>query len=239
MNMEGKRELIVSLHCAGLTNPQIVRKLKDLKVSRQWVKKVIDRYKETQSTKDRPRSGRPVSKRTPKNIKLVRERIRRNPKRSMSRMASDTGMSRRTMGRIVHDDLGMSCYRMRKRHLLSAANKAKRLSRCREILKRLKSDMLPNIIFSDEKLFTVEAAPNTQNDRIISSNISAVPIETKSIFKRQKPASVMVWAGISERGRSPLIFVPEGVKINSQVYLDTILKEGLLPWACDLYKDDP
>ena len=34
----------------------------------------------------------------------------------------------------------------------------------------------------------------------------------------------MVWAGISAIGRTPLIFVPEGVKINSKTYQDHILE---------------
>ena len=33
----------------------------------------------------------------------------------------------------------------------------------------------------------------------------------------------MVWAGVSGFGRTPLIFVPPGVKINSATYRDLIL----------------
>ncbi|KAI6656174.1 hypothetical protein LOD99_1507 [Oopsacas minuta] len=34
----------------------------------------------------------------------------------------------------------------------------------------------------------------------------------------------MVWAGISANGRTPLIFVPEGVKINAATYRQLILE---------------
>ena len=40
----------------------------------------------------------------------------------------------------------------------------------------------------------------------------------------QKPLSVMVWAGISASGRTPLIFVPSGVKINASTYRELILE---------------
>ena len=33
----------------------------------------------------------------------------------------------------------------------------------------------------------------------------------------------MVWAGISAVGRTPLVFVPKGVKINSKTYQELIL----------------
>ena len=37
----------------------------------------------------------------------------------------------------------------------------------------------------------------------------------------------MVWVGISAIGRTPLIFVPEGVKINSKTYQDLILEPAV------------
>ncbi|RCN34321.1 hypothetical protein ANCCAN_19840 [Ancylostoma caninum] len=40
----------------------------------------------------------------------------------------------------------------------------------------------------------------------------------------------MVFAGITADGKTPLIFVPEGIKINSSNYL-AILKDEFHPWA--------
>ena len=41
----------------------------------------------------------------------------------------------------------------------------------------------------------------------------------------------MVWVIVTETGRSPLLFVPSGAKLNSQRYIADILKSCLLPWA--------
>ncbi|QQP39076.1 Putative LOC100197594, partial [Caligus rogercresseyi] len=50
-----------------------------------------------------------------------------------------------------------------------------------------------------------------QNDRFLAKDIRQVPVKDKTVFKRQKPASVMVWAGVTTCGRkTPLIFIPEG-----------------------------
>ena len=58
-----------------------------------------------------------------------------------------------------------------------------------------------------------------------------VPVERRSSFRRQKPASVMVWAGATSKGlKTPLIFIEEGVKINQTVYR-RMLEEKVLPWV--------
>ena len=46
----------------------------------------------------------------------------------------------------------------------------------------------------------------------------------KYVPRVQKQLSVMVWAGISAVGRTPLIFVRAGVKINSTTYCELILE---------------
>ena len=49
---------------------------------------------------------------------------------------------------------------MQKAHALTVGEKKKRLSKCRELLKRFRSNSLKQIIFSDEKLFTTEPVFN-------------------------------------------------------------------------------
>ena len=72
---------------------------------------------------DRPRSGRPRTARTKKVIKAVRERVKRNPKRSARQMAKDMNVSVASMRAILKNDLQLSPYKMRKRqypHLLKS-----------------------------------------------------------------------------------------------------------------------
>ena len=97
---------------------------------------------------------------------------------------------------------------------------------------------LQNLIFTDEKLFTVQQAHNHQNDRVLAKTLDSIPANTGKVFRIQKPTSVMVWAAISERGESPLVFVPQGVKINKELYIKDILEGALMPWCKSLYGDD-
>ena len=57
------------------------------------------------------------------------------------------------------------------------------------------------------------------------------PTGGKIVTRRQNPQPVMVWAAVTETGRSPLLFVPSGVKLNFQRYIADILEGCLLPWA--------
>ena len=70
---------------------------------------------------------------------------------------------------------------------------------------------------------------NPQNDLIYAVNKEDIPLNERITHKCQKPASVMVWAGITTTGeKKTFIIVEEGVGINQRVYLN-ILKEQLFP----------
>ena len=107
-------------------------------------------------------------------------------------------------------------------------------------MNQLKSSRQGRIFFTDEKLFTVEATHNRQNDRILGRKSKEIPLEGKAIYKCPKPASVMVWASaMSDRKKSPLkIFVKEDVKMNQETYLD-MLADEILPWICEHYSGLP
>ena len=48
----------------------------------------------------------------------------------------------------------------------------------------------------------------------------------------------MVWAIVTESGRSPLVFVEQGIKLKEN-YQNDILVSSLLPWAKEHFKKQP
>ena len=119
-------------------------------------------------------------------------------------------------------------YKMQKKHELSTTHERIRLDRCQHILNLMKDGKVPNLVFTDEKKFDVQQCLNHQNDRVWSRDGS---VEGRSVSRRQNPLSVMVWAAIIATGRSPLVFVLSGVKLNSQRYISDIWEAELLHWA--------
>ena len=88
-------------------------------------------------------------------------------------------MSPRIIRRLVHEDLKISFFTLQKRQALSAAVKQKRLVRSKILLKKFRSGTAGEIVWSDEKIFTVEMVHNRRNDRIIGRSIKDIPCDQK------------------------------------------------------------
>jgi len=73
------RVAVIALHRCGKSDSQIFRLSKPLKISRNFVYRAINSYKELWGVEDRAQSGRLKSVRAEAAFKTVRERIRRNP----------------------------------------------------------------------------------------------------------------------------------------------------------------
>ena len=133
------------------------------------------------------------------------------------------------MQTVLTNDLNLSPYKTTKAQLLPQATKTKRLQRAKLLLENLRDGTQPPVLWTDEKLFTAQAVHNPQNDRIYAVNKSELLLNDRLTFRRQKPASGMVWAEVtSTREKTPLITIEEGVKVYRHVYLD-LLKNKLIP----------
>uniref|UniRef100_A0A914KM83 Transposase n=1 Tax=Meloidogyne incognita TaxID=6306 RepID=A0A914KM83_MELIC len=196
-----------------------------LDVPKSTVQDTIKKFCNHGTTKNLQKSGRPRSISTSKNIKMIKMRVHRNSRLSMRKVARDTGISATTVRRIAKNELGLKPYKLQKAQLLTEKTKKVRLERCKLLLQW---HACPDILFTDEKIFTIEAVHNHQNDRIWTTES---PLSDKLITHSQHPQSVMVWAGICASGKTPLIFVDPGVKINKDYYLREILQRVVKPWA--------
>ena len=144
-----QRQAIIQLHCTGKTNPQIVKLVKVAKVT---VRDDVMRYKEFGTCSDRPRCGCPRTARPQSKIKVIRERIRRNPKRNMRKMAWSLEIDEKGVRTIATEDLKLSPLKMTSKQQLTALEKQKRLERTKILLNAKKDGTQPGeIIFSDKK----------------------------------------------------------------------------------------
>lgn len=230
--MYQQQNAIVELNRVGKRACEIVR---ILKTNRQMVYRTLKRYNESGSTNKRYGGGRAITATSPSNVKKVRERLRRNPHRSARKMSRELQISERSVRRILKNKIHMFPYKIQKVHELTSKKKATRLERVKSLKRRHVRGELNNLVFSDEKLFTIQQFVNKQNDRVWATSRSSINSDYFRATRTQGAASVMVWAAISATGRTPLVFVPSGVKVNAQMYLNNILIESLKPWADDHY----
>ena len=114
------------------------------------------------------------------------------------------------MSTILWKNLKMSPFKHVKKYQLSAQIVDKLLQRCKILLSRIQDGTLPNLVLSDEKNFDVEHHFNAQNGRVWSRNGDD---GSRVVARQQCPASVMVWAAVTESEKSLLFFVDQEVKI--------------------------
>ncbi len=85
-------------------------------------------------------------------------------------MTQEEGVGQTTLWEPVRKDLGFHSYKKEHRQLLSVTTKEKRLVRGCQVLRRLTTAMAngmpPPVLWSDEKLFSIKAIYNPQNDRV-------------------------------------------------------------------------
>ncbi len=138
-----------------------------------------------------------------KKPKRICENIRRELRRSIRALAKDKGVSKTTTWTMVRKDLGMKAYKKQCQQLLSQARKAKHFVRGKKILQHLLRDMHLPILWTDEKVFNIQAIHHVQNDRVYGRFKENLGVEVLSTCC-QGPASVMVWGGVmSDGGKTP------------------------------------
>ena len=202
---------------SGQSPGQICKLLKG-GASRSGVYKALKSFRETGSTLSKVRSTPERKVRASKLIRNTREKIRRNPERSVRKLALSSCVSYGMMQKVLTSDNNLSPFKRTKAQLLSEATKPKRLQRAKLLLEKLRDGTQPPVLWTDEKLFTVQAVHNHQNDRIFAVNKRDIHLNEWLMFRRQKLASVMVWTGVTSSGKkSPLFIIEEGVKVNQQV----------------------
>ena len=234
--MESQRCAVVELHRVGKSASEILKEFKLPKSRRSFVYRTIQRYNETGSVNDRNRSGRPRTATTPEVKKKIASRISRNPRRSMRKMAGELQISRESVRRVVKRDLGLSSLKLRNVHSLTTASRQKQLDGSRSLIRRFAAHGLDTVLFTDEKLFTVEQSFNRENDRILTRSVSTMTKDIRNVRQTQNPAFVMVWAGMFAKGKTPLVFVSQGCKINAQTYEEHILEPVLKNRRRDMFQ---
>ncbi|XP_017478987.1 PREDICTED: uncharacterized protein LOC108368613 [Rhagoletis zephyria] len=223
--MSNKRSAILELHRQEMRQCEIVRLLN---VPRKLFPKQSSGSMNLAMKVIASGRGRKRTVNTPRIPQIIKKRVQRNSRLSMRKIARETGIGRETVRLIAKKELHIKPYKIPRAQLLTDENKKVRLERCRQILRRAANARWDKILFTDEKLCTIEQVHSRQNDRIWSAQ---APGSSHIIEHRQNLKSVMVWAGICSSGKTPLIFVDQGVKINREVYRRNILEAVVLPWA--------
>jgi hypothetical protein len=112
-----------------------------------------------------------------------------------------------------------TAYRQLKGHLLTPALKEIRQTRTERLLQWHAKNSHENILFTDEKIFTIEE----QNNKIYAQTSREAKEKVLRVQRGHHPSYIMVWWGMSHQGLKPLHFCEKGVKTGAQEYQEDML----------------
>ncbi|QQP35714.1 Uncharacterized protein FKW44_024007, partial [Caligus rogercresseyi] len=135
------------------------------------------------------------------------EDIKKDPTKSMRKMAAERNVALITVTRAVHEVLGLKSFVRTPRHLKVRENQ--------KVLNFFKHNGDTVKIYSDKKIFTVDAGLNRRNDRFLAETRGQV----EGYYRTKHPAEVMVLGIVASDGnKMPPHFFRPNEKVNSDVY---------------------
>ncbi len=200
-------------------------KKRNIKLSKGTINRIKNRdRKEEETTENRRPKGVDIKKLDQKKIKklkLMAENPNPKPQKEMGRILQ---CSQQNISYHINKTLKMKIKIKPRVHQLSALNIKNRAKRSLNLYKILNNQKWRKVITTDEAWFYVNEFNGKRRIQYISrDNFKRKKIEN---FVRSEKFSqgFMVWAGISARGKTKLHFVTKGAKINSDYYINNVLK---------------
>ena len=128
--------------------------------------RTFTRYNDTGSIQKCHGGGHPKTATSREMVRNVKARIQRNPRQSAFQLAKNLNVSTHSIGLILKNELRLKPYKIQKVQDSTPAQKAVLLARAKVLKHLLVGGELENLVFSDEKNFTVQQYVNKQNDRV-------------------------------------------------------------------------
>lgn len=183
----------------------------------------------------KPKTGRP-RKVNAHGLLVMKKAFQKSPRKTLKHLKLDHpqlfgDVKVRTLNLACTRDLNMRARVAKKKPLLTATHKRKRLEFARKY-RNWKTEQWKKVLWSDESTFRVNSESQKKVRRPVYKKGQALgnPYEEKYLQATVKhPPGTMVWGCFSgTAGRGSLYFVPQGKTINAKGYLENILKEKLL-----------
>ena len=211
---------------------QVVARFKELGYKKSSIYSWLTTIEQKKSLDRKNGSGRKVKIATKQNILKVKNHFNHRSGRSQKTMASMLGCHRTYIGKILKKYSDIKRRKKRKRPLMTDLQKAQVRPKCRRILEKFGR---LDFILDDESYFTLSHDSQPGNDSFYSNNVHKTPEAVKYKYKSKYEQKIMVWLAISPKGVSSLYFVPSGLAVNQEVYLNGCIKKRLEPMIKKYY----
>ena len=162
--------------------------------------------------------------RTPQTLQRVHDQCTTQDPPTQRVLANRLDCSLRTVNRIIHEDLNLQTRRKAKVHALNKDQMKRRAERLKTLLEsRLTEANLEFCCTIDESWLYLQDC-NRTSDICYVERGQSVPDQWTSTRNERFGPKVMAVGILTGRGPIPLFFVPEKAKVNSDVYIETVLR---------------
>ena len=119
---------------------------------------------------------------------------------------------------------GINCYKKQRQNLIPKLQREKRRLCCMRIRKKYRTSDLPKLLFADECYVVVGKNFNHQNERCYGKELDLIPDHKKFREFPKTSLCAMIFGTVSSGGRSKLIVLKSGFRLNQHTYKEECLK---------------
>jgi len=218
-----QRALIISQLRAGRSARELVPFFSEI-CSKATLYRVAREFANGAEEKPKKKQKHPWRKIDPKMAAtIVRRLTTAKTHHSIRSVSRDFGLSHKAVQKLLRKK-GQNCYRKRKRNLIPKTQEAQRKFCSMRFRKRFRKTDLRNFLFVDECYVTVQKSFNHQNERCYGKNFEFIPDWKKFKELPKTPLSAMVFGGVSREGRTPLVVLRSGFRLNQFTYKEQCIE---------------
>jgi len=203
-------------------------------VARQTVSDIIKRAENDSGHERVQGSGRVAKIMTSKNIKRLKIMFDHRDGVSIRQAARKFNCSNPYILKTLASKTEIEIHK-KKKIPKRTEDQRERIRRCSDRLYRKLQGK--HAILDDESYFTLAHSTINGNDNFYSSDISKTPASVKYRENAKFEKKLLVWVCASEKGISKPYFVPSGLAVNKNVYLEQCVKKRLLPFINAYHSD--
>ncbi|GAV01008.1 hypothetical protein RvY_11786 [Ramazzottius varieornatus] len=161
---------------------------------------------------------------TQDNVNKVKKAVVKKNPDSLQKIAKKLQVSIRSVGRMIHQNLGLEVRKKRKPHDLTEAQKKQRYERGKLFFSYLGPFKVRHIFTMDETWISLDDC-NVDTDQFWTDESAEIPEEWKKKTTKEWPKKVMIAIGICWFGMSRAYVVNGSAKVTAQYFVDEILSK--------------
>lgn len=204
------------------------------KIPKRTIYRIIKRAENDSGHERVKGSGRIAKIMNKKNIKRLKAMFDHHDGVSQRQAARKFKCTQPMICKTLKTKTRIVCFKKKKIPMRTEAQRERIRICCDRLYRKLEGVWC---IIDDESYFTLAHSTINGNGNFYSSDVSATPSNVKYRPTAKFEKKILVWLCFSEQGVSRAFFVPSGLAIDQNIYLEQCIKKRLVPFIEKYHPD--